>query len=112
MCKIGYELGDATNCNQASMYQAITISLNIPFSVALIKLTFPDMIEEFWFYEYHQTNYSYSKSIIMFIGGVNRDKYIPSFVKETFPTIYENYVSVQNHLEHHVFGDKSQYTDP
>ena len=77
-----------------------------------MKIAFPDMIEEFWLYEYHKTNYSYCSGIFEYIGGVNRDKYIPSFLKDIVaPNIYNKYISLREHTRFKVLGDMKPYTE-
>ena len=50
-------------------------------------------MDEFWYYEYHKYNYSEPvKGIVSYVGSVNRNKYIPPYVKDILPTLHQHYL--------------------
>lgn len=86
--------------------------MNLPYSIMAMKIAFPDIIEELWFYEYHDISYSHSAPILQFIGGVNRDKYIPSYVKKTLlPGLYKKYSSFKLSYTKNNFSTKIALAD-
>ena len=65
-----------------------------------------DFVEEFWFYEYHDTNYNISSEIFQFVGGVNRNKFMPIFVKVFLGEAYEDF----NEKKAKIYKGKGKFT--
>ena len=61
---------------------ATTLS-SFPYSAVALKMILLQFMEEFWYYEFHNHEYSMKvKAILETMGNMNRKRFIPIFVKE------------------------------
>jgi hypothetical protein len=80
-CSAGFTLTNGT-CEAEVSFAFISSLQSFPYSSMVLRLIFFQFMDEFWFYEYMDCNYSQPvKEIIAYIGNANRNKYIPPYVK-------------------------------
>ena len=89
------------------MYAFITSIVSIPYSAFAFRVIFIDMMEEFWFFEYHEIDYNSTSSFIEFVGSVNRKKFIPAYVDWILGPVYDQYEVKKGKI----FVDKTRFTD-
>ena len=78
-------------CATKAMFTVLTTFLSIPFSAAAVQILMVEFSQEFWYFEYHETNYSSFAFIIDFVGNINRKKFIPSPIKSLSGPLYHDY---------------------
>jgi hypothetical protein len=66
------------------------------------------LMEEFWFYEYQKYEYSEPVGkVLRYVGNVNRNRYIPPYVKDALPRLHETYLEGKAHWG---FSNSSEFT--
>lgn len=66
----------------------------------MMKIILSDFVEELWFYEYHEGQYEGHRKYLEFIGRVNRNKFLPIFIKDIFGSVYEQYTEFRKSWGH------------
>ena len=70
-------------------------------------MIFTDLMQELWFFEYHESTNNLTSPIIEFVGSVNRKKFIPSYGIWILGPIYDRYEDKRNKI----LPKKNQFTD-
>jgi hypothetical protein len=85
---MGYTLENGI-CEAEIPFTLLATLESYPYSNIAFRMILLQFMEELWFYEYHQYNYSQPVcKMLRYIGNANRKRYIPPYVKDALPDLY------------------------
>jgi hypothetical protein len=106
-CSVGLEVKGGS-CEGTVPFTFLASLESYPYSNIVFRMIMLQFMEELWFYEYQAYNYSITITrMLKYVGNVNRNRYIPPYVKDIVPDLHQAYMQKKDEWG---FSDGRKFT--